>query len=144
MFFVCCSSCYFCCSHHLTCLGMLVVSLAPPGVGMCMSIWTRILPHVWFTTRKHTVELPSTSPWASHNNNRMEEAKEKQKEKKQKHTTAGVRWWSPTQLLICRLVACLWGSRRDPEFSTTYGRMCWKMKLVCPMLRPSWSFQFFH
>jgi hypothetical protein len=42
----------------------------------------------------------------------------------QKHTTAGVRWWSPTQLLICRLVAYLWGSRRDPEFSTTYGRMC--------------------
>ena len=45
-----------------------------------------------------------------------------QKERK-KHTTAGVRWWSPTQLLICRSVACLWGSRRDPEFSTTYGRM---------------------
>ncbi|PTB62147.1 hypothetical protein BBK36DRAFT_1129694 [Trichoderma citrinoviride] len=46
--------------------------------------------------------------------------------KKKRHTTAGVRWWSPTQLLICRLVAYLWGSGRDPEFSTTYGRMCLK------------------
>ena len=41
----------------------------------------------------------------------------------QKHTTAGVRWSSPTQLLICRLVAYLWESGRDPELSTTYGRM---------------------
>ncbi|KAJ5296488.1 uncharacterized protein N7443_007381 [Penicillium atrosanguineum] len=24
---------------------------------------------------------------------------------RQKHTTAGIRWWSPTQLLTCRRVA---------------------------------------
>ena len=28
-----------------------------------------------------------------------------QEKMKQKHTTAGIRWWSPTQLLTCRRVA---------------------------------------
>ena len=47
-----------------------------------------------------------------------------------KHTTAGVRWSSPTQLLICRSTACLWESRRDPEFSIAYGRMCSEGKQI--------------
>ena len=42
---------------------------------------------------------------------------------KQKHTTAGIRWWSPTQLLICRSEACVWQSGRDAQFSSVYGRM---------------------
>jgi hypothetical protein len=33
-----------------------------------------------------------------------------------KHTTAGIRWWSPTQLLICRSEAYVWQSGRDAQF----------------------------
>ncbi|KAH7268292.1 hypothetical protein B0J15DRAFT_230198 [Fusarium solani] len=44
---------------------------------------------------------------------------------RQKHTTAGIRWSSPTQLLIRPSPAYLWESGRDPEFSGGYGRM-WK------------------
>ena len=39
------------------------------------------------------------------------------------HTTAGIRWWSPTQLLIYRSKACVWQSGRDAQFSLVYGRM---------------------
>ncbi|KAL1393045.1 hypothetical protein HDK64DRAFT_645 [Phyllosticta capitalensis] len=39
-----------------------------------------------------------------------------------KRTTAGIRCWSPTQLLIGRKVAYLWKSGRGSEFSTCYGR----------------------
>ena len=47
-----------------------------------------------------------------------------QKRKREKiHTTAGIRWWSPTQLLICRSEACVWQSGRDAQFSSVYGRM---------------------
>ena len=48
-----------------------------------------------------------------------------QKKEKKKHTTPGIRWSSPTQLLVRRLVAYLWESGRDPEFSTICGRMYW-------------------
>jgi hypothetical protein len=44
--------------------------------------------------------------------------------KLQKHTTAGIRWWSPTQLLISRSEAYVWQSGRDAQFSSVYGRMC--------------------
>ena len=44
-------------------------------------------------------------------------------EEQKKHTTPGIRWSSPTQLLVWRLLAYLWESGRDPEFSSTYGRM---------------------
>ena len=47
-----------------------------------------------------------------------------QKESK-KHTAPGIRWSSPTQLLVRRLVAYLGESGRDPELSTICGRMCW-------------------
>ena len=40
-----------------------------------------------------------------------------------KHATAGIRWSSPTQLLIRRSVAYVWQSGRDAQFSTVYGRM---------------------
>ena len=43
---------------------------------------------------------------------------------KRKHTTVGIRWWSPTQLLIHRSTACVWQSGRDAHFSVVYGRMC--------------------
>jgi hypothetical protein len=45
------------------------------------------------------------------------------KAKNQKHTTAGIRWWSPTQLLICRSEAYVWQSGRDAQFSSVCGRM---------------------
>ena len=48
----------------------------------------------------------------------------KKKLKLKKHTTAGIRWWSPTQLLVCRSEACVWQSGRDAQFSLVYGRMC--------------------
>ena len=37
--------------------------------------------------------------------------------KRQKHTTVGIRWSSPTQLLIHRSQACVWQSGRDAQFS---------------------------
>ena len=41
----------------------------------------------------------------------------------QKHTTVGIRWWSPTQLLVYRSEACVWQSGRDAQFSSVCGRM---------------------
>jgi hypothetical protein len=49
--------------------------------------------------------------------------KEQKKQKRNEHTTARIRWWSPTQLLIRRSVACVWQSGRDAQYSTVYGRM---------------------
>ena len=46
------------------------------------------------------------------------------KKQKQKHTTVGIRWWSPTQLLVYRSEAYIWQSGRDAQFSSVYGRMC--------------------
>ena len=40
------------------------------------------------------------------------------------HTTVGIRWWSPTQLLIYRFEAYVWQSERDAQFSSICGRMC--------------------
>ncbi|KAK4101783.1 hypothetical protein N658DRAFT_448029, partial [Parathielavia hyrcaniae] len=45
------------------------------------------------------------------------------RDRDQKHTTPGIRWSSPTQLLIRPLPAYLGESGRDPEFSGRYGRM---------------------
>jgi hypothetical protein len=44
--------------------------------------------------------------------------------KVKKHTTPGIRWWSPTQLLIRPSPVYLGQSGRDAEFSDGYGRMC--------------------
>jgi hypothetical protein len=52
--------------------------------------------------------------------------REQKGKKRTKHTTAGIRWWSPTQLLICRSEAFTWlilrtvpfglvGERRRPQ-----------------------------
>ena len=43
--------------------------------------------------------------------------------KNNEHTTASIRWSSPTQLLISRFEACQWQSGRDAEYSSIYGRM---------------------
>ena len=48
----------------------------------------------------------------------------KEIKRKQQHTTPGIRWWSPTQLLVWRSLAYLGESGRDPEFSSACGRMC--------------------
>ena len=45
--------------------------------------------------------------------------------KKQKHTAEGIRWSSPTQLLIFQSTAYVWQSGRDAQFSGVCGRM-WK------------------
>jgi hypothetical protein len=58
----------------------------------------------------------STVPAKPHNTNY-------QKKKVKKHTTAGIRWWSPTQLLICRSEAYGRQSGRDAQFSSVCGRM---------------------
>jgi hypothetical protein len=42
---------------------------------------------------------------------------EKSKKRAKKHTTVGIRWWSPTQLLIYRFQAYVWQSGRDAQFS---------------------------
>jgi hypothetical protein len=48
----------------------------------------------------------------------------KKSPKAKKHTTARIRWSSPTQLLIRRSSVYLGESGRDPELSKGYGRMC--------------------
>jgi hypothetical protein len=50
-------------------------------------------------------------------------------EMNQKHTTVGIRWWSPTQLLIYRSKAYVWQSGRDAQFSLVYGRM-WRYHVL--------------
>ena len=45
------------------------------------------------------------------------------RENNESHTTVGIRWWSPTQLLIYRFEAYVWQSERDAQFSSIYGRM---------------------
>ena len=44
-------------------------------------------------------------------------------QKNQKHTTPGIRWSSPTQLLIQPSMVYVQGSGRDPQLSIGYGRM---------------------
>ena len=51
------------------------------------------------------------------------EALKKKSQQIKKHTTAGIRWSSPTQLLICPTVAYVRQIGRDAQFSTGYGRM---------------------
>ena len=46
------------------------------------------------------------------------------KRKFKKHTTIGIRWWSPTQLLIDRSTAYVWQSGRDAQLFVVCGRMC--------------------
>ncbi|KAI0460674.1 hypothetical protein F5B21DRAFT_17919 [Xylaria acuta] len=54
------------------------------------------------------------------------------KKRRQKRTTPGIRWSSPTQLLIWRSLAYQWQSRRDAEFSRGYGRTweCWPLSWI--------------
>ena len=54
--------------------------------------------------------------------------KKRQQENKKEHTTVGIRWWSPTQLLVYRSEACVWQSGRDAQFSSVYGRMYYEFK----------------
>ena len=54
----------------------------------------------------------------------------KNAKKRISHTTVGIRWWSPTQLLIHRSEAWEWQSERDALFSSVYGRMC-KLGEIC-------------
>ena len=48
---------------------------------------------------------------------------ENPKQNNKLHTTVGIRWWSPTQLLIYRFEAYVWQSERDAQFSSICGRM---------------------
>ena len=57
-------------------------------------------------------------------NNVAKKGERKVTTENKKHTTPGIRWSSPTQLLVWPSLAYLWESGRDPEFSSGYGRMC--------------------
>jgi hypothetical protein len=46
-----------------------------------------------------------------------------EKKQNQGYTTVGIRWWSPTQLLIYRSEGYVWQSGRDAQFSSVYGRI---------------------
>ena len=61
-----------------------------------------------------------------------------EKERK-KHTTPGIRWSSPTQLLVWPSLAYLWESGRDPEFSSGYGRMCFAFEQVELIKLSNWQ-----
>ena len=63
-------------------------------------------------------------------NKRLTVLGQRNKTKEKKHTTLGIRWWSPTQLLVQRSVAYLRESGRDPELSTAYGRMYQRNELM--------------
>ncbi|CAL3965894.1 unnamed protein product [Diplocarpon coronariae] len=52
----------------------------------------------------------------------------------------GIRWWSPTQLLICRSEACVWQSGRDAQFSSVYGRM-WQRPSLNNLMKVAWMEQ---
>jgi hypothetical protein len=60
---------------------------------------------------------------ASNKPAQQKEAPTLQKTKRQKHTAVGIRWSSPTQLLIHRFRAYVWQSGRDAQISLIYGRM---------------------
>ncbi|KAK7564749.1 hypothetical protein IWX49DRAFT_280505 [Phyllosticta citricarpa] len=64
--------------------------------------------------------------------------------KMQKRTTAGIRCWSPTQLLIGRKVAYLWKSGRGSEFSTCCGRTYRMMWFICNIITSCFDFCEFH
>ncbi len=44
-------------------------------------------------------------------------------QKKRKHTAEGIRWSSPTQLLVFRSTAYVWQSGRDAQFFIVCGCM---------------------
>jgi hypothetical protein len=51
------------------------------------------------------------------------------KTQKYKHTTGGIPRWSPTLVLVARFSAYVWQSGRDAQFSLTYGRMCYRLRV---------------
>jgi hypothetical protein len=51
------------------------------------------------------------------------------KHKNYKHTTGGIPRWSPTLVLVARFSAYVWQSGRDAQFSLTYGRMCYGVRI---------------
>ena len=53
---------------------------------------------------KHTIDAPFTGK-ITYTLASLAKKKKKKKRRKRKHTTAGIRWWSPTQLLTGRRVA---------------------------------------
>ena len=72
-----------------------------------------------------------------HKSNKFDDLKQKWRNparkggRKKKHTTIGIRWWSPTQLLIDRSTAYVWQSGRDAQLFVVCGRMCKvKVKLI--------------
>ncbi len=62
---------------------------------------------------------------------------QKKSQQSQKHTTIGIRWWSPTQLLTDRSTAYVWQSGRDAQLFVVCGRMyqvCIKFNLYSETL----------
>ena len=60
--------------------------------------------------------------------------------KKQKHTTVGIRWWSPTQLLVYRSEANLWQIVRNATLGLVGERRCHNnieaLNILMPRLSP--------
>ncbi|KAK5630556.1 hypothetical protein RRF57_006271 [Xylaria bambusicola] len=85
---------------------------------------TRLVSPPYFQSFNVKRMLPIVKACAArHSTNKAPKKKTgSENEKKKKRTTPRIRWSSPTQLLIRRSLAYLWGSRRDPEFSGGYGR----------------------
>jgi hypothetical protein len=85
--------------------------------------WDWILNVSGLSRDQHCRALDQNNSFNYHNGLAIDpETKNKESEAK-KHTTAGIRWWSPTQLLICRSEAYVWQSGRDAQFSSVCGRM---------------------
>ena len=64
-----------------------------------------------------TTEISENPKIAKGNCNERGSTKKKRSKNVKKHTTVGIRWSSPTQLLIHRSQAYVWQSGRDAQFS---------------------------
>ena len=59
----------------------------------------------------------------SSNTEQHKPAATRRSKKNAKQSTAGIRWWSPTQLLTCRHNGSIWLSGREALLSLFYGRL---------------------
>ena len=86
------------------------------------------MPHPPDQETKGHAEITIKRHLISHQNHARVITKKKElisimKKVQKKHTTPGIRWSSPTQLLIQPSMVYVQGSGRDPQLSIGYGRM---------------------
>ena len=92
---------------------MILETSRPLEVKCCMT-WSILKPVLFKYIQ--VVYCKITPPW-NFNQPALLKPRGRKKKKEKKHTTAGIRWWSPTQLLISRSQACVWQSGRDAQYS---------------------------